>query len=82
VKLRSLEFAEQDDVAIASATVTITREEIAYLAKLLGGMTDVQADEVIPGGGVTSHYMYECLVGDIINPYHENGVDELVQTLQ
>jgi hypothetical protein len=83
VQLRSIDFIEQNgEAAISSATVTMNREEIAYLAKLLGGMNDVQANEVMPGGGVTSNGIYECLTGDVINPYHENGVDDLVQSLR
>lgn len=63
-------------------SVRLCVEEAALVAKVLGRMAPAEAQEIMPGCGITAHHqVYETLTGDFFNRFWDGGVDEALRDL-
>lgn len=69
--------AEPDTV-----TVTLTRREVAFIAKLVAGQSDIDSNEVMPGGSKEGSAIFRCLVYGVANPHYETGLDGLMKSVK
>lgn len=65
MELNNIAFIEEKGSALpAKITVTMTLDEVIWIAKIAGQQN-----------GTSPHYgIYRCLVGDVINRFWEDGI--------
>ena len=71
MKLRSIEYSEEEDPTVV--TVTLTIGEAAFLVTALGRMNGIDANAIIPGGDELVGEVYGGLVS-VFNRHWDDGV--------
>jgi hypothetical protein len=75
IKVLELDDAENPEFI----TVRMSIQEAAFMAKVTGGQSDNDAEEIFKGGSVHSHSIYEALVGGVFNRYWDGGVHDYLR---
>lgn len=57
------------------AAVVMTRDEMIYLATLLGRSTPAEDDVIMANGAQLSSEIYHTLAGSLFNRFWESGID-------
>jgi len=82
MRLVSMTFDEQEDPCPKDITVTMTIQEAAAVATIVGALSPRTCDEMgippAPSGDMGPHTVYDALIGDVINRYWEDGVQALI----
>ena len=82
--LRSIDFTHDESHGAVPdrVTVTLTAQEVVYLAKLVGRQNADDANSVSFGGAAANSAVYECLTGDVANPYFDDGIDDMARLVR
>lgn len=76
MELKAMTF---DDGNLDTVTVTMTAEEAAFIAKVVGKMNDPMAQAAFGLPTQAHSEVYDLLAGEVFNRLYDDGVDEWIR---